>query len=853
MNKNEYHVMKDTNKPLLGLLIRILTHQEDHEQYVGDIEELYYIHKERKGKSRANLYLLRQILYSIPFFVLSSIYWGVMMFKNYFKITFRNITRRKVHSLINVFGLAIGIACSIFILGYVQHELSYDRFLKNANNLYVVTFDNGSTSTPTALSEHLKAEYPEIVKSSRFNSMWHNYFTYKDVSSFQNGGAIVDPDFLSMFSINILQGNSKNPLESSNSILLSESVAKKYFGSENPVGKTLLYENYLDLQVSGVYEDYPENSHLRCDFIMPCSIMATWGRDLNTWDWNSITTYVQLNPEASLEKLNEKIIHLVGKYRENEKRAMFLQPVTNLRTNPNKDNGGTITYIYMFSVLAFLILLIACINFINLTTAKLSMRAKEVGIRKTIGAYKSQLAKQFFSESFILVILSFLLAIGFIALVLPLFNELTNKDFALNFIFKKNMILGVAGIVILTGFLSGSYPALLISRYQPAKVLKGFVNRKDKSTFRKILVVGQFVASISLILFSLVVFKQVKYLENRDVGFQKENIVYFKAGKEFKQNYERVKTQLLADKNVESMCLVDQAPYAWNTNAGLEDVHWQDQESNKIRLVTTSVNFDFLETFNIKMSEGRFFSREYLTDSINAYVVNECAIKEMGMIDPIGKWLKIWDQQGIIIGVVKDYHFESLTRAVRPMALKVTPSWFNEVCVRISSKNIPKTMKAIESTWKESFPKYPFQYYFLDETLRRNYEQQEAVGKLVSVFTVLAVFISCLGLFGLSLYTVEQRTKEIGIRKVLGASVFNIIKKLSKEFIILIVTAFIVALPLAYYAIVTWLDDFPYKTEVNLWLFFGTFSLIMLMTLFTISVQIIKAAITNPVKSLKYE
>ena len=845
--------MKNTKKPLLGLLIRILTHQEDHEQYVGDVEELYNKQKKSKGTLRANLYLLKQITKSIPFFIYSSFYWGIMMFKNYFKITFRNITRRKMHSFINIIGLAIGITCSIFILGYVQNELSYDRFLKNADNLYVLTFDNGSTSTPTALSEYLKSEYPEIVKSTRLHTMWHNYLTYKNISAFQNGGAIVDPDFLSMFSINIINGDSKTPLANPNSILLSESVARKYFGNENPVGKTILYENYLDLQVTGVYEDYPENSHIRCDFIMPSSFMSTWGKDLNTWNWNDITTYVQVNPEASVDKLNEKIIHLVGKYRENEKRAMFLQPVTNLRTNPYKDDGGTITYIYMFSILAILILLIACINFINLTTAKLSARAKEVGIRKTIGAYKSQLAKQFFSESFILVFLSFLCAIGFIALTLPLFNELANKNFDLNFMFNKNMLLGISAVLLLTGILSGFYPALLTSRFQPARALKGFKNRNDNFILRKVLVIGQFVASISLILFSLVIFKQVNFLENMDVGYNKENIVYFKAGKEFKQNYDRVKTQLLADKNILSMCLVDEAPYEWNTNAGLEDVHWQDQTSNKIRMVMTSVNYDFLETFGLKMSEGRFFSREYHTDSTDAYVVNECAVKEMGIKDPVGKWLKIWNKKGTIIGVVKDYHFESLTRAVRPIALKVVPGLYNQVCVKISGKNISATMKIIENQWKESFPKYPFQYYFLDETLRQNYEQEAAVGKLVSVFTVLAVFISCLGLFGLSLYTIEQKTKEIGIRKVLGASVFHIINKLSKEFIILIVSAFIVALPLSYYAITSWLNEFPYKTEVSIWLFIGTFSIIMLLALSTIGTQIIIAAFTNPVKSLKYE
>jgi len=840
---------------LLTMLMMLVTHQEDHEQYVGDIEELYHINKEKKGRIKANLYLMGQIVRSLPYFLFTSFYWGAMMFRNYFKIALRTLTKRKGYSFINVSGLAIGIACALFILGYVENELSYDKFLENSDDLYVLTFDqNGSTTTPTALAEYLKTEYPEVVNASRFIPMGRDYLKYGGVSAFQNGGAVVDDDFLSMYSIELLKGDLKTALEDPHAILISETVAQKYFGSKNPIGKTINMNNESDLMVRGVFKDYPENSHIECTFILSTKLLADRGWDMNTWDWNNVRTYVQLDPKSNVEGLNTKLAQIYTKRESNEKRKLFVQSITQWHLDPYLDDDGTITYIYMFSTLAFLILLIACINFINLTTAKSSVRAKEVGIRKTIGAYKGQLVKQFFSESLILTLVSFGFALCLVALFLPLFNELTSKTFSFSFVFQGNMMAGVFGILILTGILSGTYPALLLSRFQPVKVLKGAAGiGKGNSFFRKVLVVAQFTTSISLILFSIVVYNQIHFLKNRDVGFDRGNLIYFQINGKFAEKYSSIRTSLLANPSIKNISLASSAPYQWDSNAGLENVSWEGQTSQKTRLVMTHVDMEFLNTIGLQMSEGRFFSADYPTDTTDAYVINEAAVRAMQMKEPIGKWVKAWGDKRKIIGVIKDYNYESLKSQVRPMALRVLPVWYNQACVRISPQNVLSTLEFIEQKWAEVNPELPFEYNFLDETLRSIYKSEETIGNIVSVFTFLAVAISCLGLFGLSSYTAEQKTKEIGIRKVLGASAFGIVQKLSKEFVLLIVLSFLIAWPLAYYAITRWLEAFPYREEISPWLFAGVLFFAVFLTVATISWQIIKAALADPVKSLKYE
>ena len=838
---------------LIPMLVKLLSHQEDHEQYVGDIEELYHIHKERKGNFKTNLYLTKQILRSFPYFITTSFLWGAAMFKNYLIIALRNFKKRKGYSLINITGLATGIACALFILGYVQHELSYDQFLKYKDDLYIATFDNGSVATPPALGKYLSREYPEVINTTRLIQAGREFLRYKDIAAYQNNGIFTDSEFLEMFSIELLKGNEESCLLNPHSIVLSESAAGKYFGSENPIGKTIIYANNFDLMVTGVFEDYPENSHLKCSYIMPCSLLEEWGRNMETWEWNNLQTYVQLEPGTPSKNVNAKIEHLVGKFREKEKRSMFLQPVTKLRLDPTYDNG-TITYVYMFSTLAVLILLIASINFINLTTAKSAVRAKEVGIRKTVGAYRTQLARQFFVESLLLTFIAFLVAIGLVAIFLPVFNDITSNKFTLDFMLKTQMISGIILVLFVTGILSGFYPALLLSKFNPVKVLKGSCNLSGNSfLLRKSLVVSQFTASLVLILFSLVIYSQVNYLMSRDVGYKSNNIIYFEINNSFVKSYSSLRESIVSYPGINNICLADNAPYHWTTNAGLEDVDWEGKTSNKIRMVMTHVDMDFMDTFGLQMAEGRFFSPQMATDTTEAYVINEAAVKAMTMKYPIGKWLKVWDDKRQIIGVLKDYHFESLKSEVRPMAIRVLPRWFDYACVNIKGYDVAKTIEFLESKWKEVNPDLPFDYHFLDETLASQYENEAVVGNVVSAFTFLAVVISCLGLFGLSSYMAEQKTKEIGVRKVLGASSYSIVKRISFEFIRLVFIAYIFALPIAYYIIEEWLGSFPYRIELGFGLFVGVLLAGLLITVITIGGQTLKAAFSNPVNSLKYE
>jgi len=533
---------------------------------------------------------------------------------------------------------------------------------------------------------------------------------------------------------------------------------------------------------------------------------------------------------------------------------LSLQPVTRLHLYNFAGGGGLITYVYVFSAMAFFILLIACINFMNLTTAKSAARAKEVGLRKTVGAHKSDLIRQFFSESILLTVISLLFGIIFVALFLPVFNSLTGKQFTIEFLSKMHAISGIVGITLLTGFIAGSYPALFLSHFQPVKVLKGTISAGAKSaTFRKILVVTQFSLSIFLIFGTLIIYNQLNYMRNRELGFNKENIVYTSIGGRFRQNIETIKTEMLRNPNIIGLTLTDVAPYRWQSNAGVGDVHWEGKTNQAVKMVVTSVDHDYLETFDLKIVQGRFFSGDYPTDVSEAYVINEAAVRAMELDSPIGKELRIWNERGKIIGVVKDYHFESLHREIIPMAMRIRPEWLGTVCIRINPDNTSAALSFIEKKWKEIYPEYPFEYSFLDDTIRSQYRSEESVGKIFKYFTFLAIFISCLGLFGLALYTTEQRTKEIGIRKVLGASVPRLALLLSKEFMKWVLLANVIAWPAAWYIMNKWLQNFAYKTNIRLWTFLLSGVLALLISFVTVSSQTIKVAVTNPANSLRYE
>jgi len=776
------------------------------------------------------------------------------MFFNYLKLTIRNIRRHKAYSFINIAGLAIGIGCCLMITLWVQDELSYDRFHENADSLYAPTFSNGSTVTPTALSGFLKSEYPEVIRSSRYSAIGRNLLKFEDKEIYQEGGVMVDPDFVKMFTIEFLDGDPETALDDPNSILISKRVALKLFGTQESLGKTITFASSIDLKNKGVFENYPLNSHIQFEYILPLSLSKTWNRNLNTWDYNDIRTYVQLRKGTDVSFLDTKISGVVETHRPQDKRPLHLQPILRLYLDPFNHSSTRITYVYLFSAMALFVLLIACINFINLTTARSASRAKEVGIRKTVGACRNNLVKQFFGESFFLTLIASACGIGLTILILPMFNRLTGKTFTWEVIFQQRFLLGISGIVLLTVVLGGSYPAFFLSRFHPVRVLSGKLRTGMKgSLFRKVLVVFQFSLSVLLILSTLMVYRQVRYLKERDVGYDRNNIVTFGIGGRFVQNRDTIKTALLSNPGIQNITLVDVAPYRWMSNAGEGDVHWQGKTNQQVKMVMLRVDHDFIDTFGLEMTQGRFFSKEFATDEADAYVVNQAAVRAMEMEDPVGKELKVWDIRGHIIGVVKDYNFESLHNEIIPMAMRIDPRWYQEACVRIAPYNVARTLGFIESKWKEIYPEYPLEYSFLDERLQNLYRSEQSIGSLVSVFTGLALFISCLGIFGLSSYTAERRTKEIGIRKVLGASVASVVKFISKEFVILVAIANVIVWPVAYFLLRKWLETFAYRVEIGFAVFFLTGLAVLSVSLLTIGGQVLRAAMANPADSLRYE
>jgi len=835
-------------------LLRHYSSFDNPEAYSGDIEEEFTEVQKCQGRAKAKRWIWFHAIAALPLAGQQFITWRAIMFKNYFKIAIRNFFRHKGYSFINIAGLAIGIACCILIMLWVQDELSYDRFHENADDLYVATFSNGSKVTPTALSPYLKAEYPEVIRASRYSGYGRNLLEVKDTVIYQEGGVMVDPDFLKMFTIPLLKGDAETALDDPNAILLSEKVAQKLFGTSDPMGQTLIFNTSLDMKVTGVFEDYPTNSHMSFQYLLPTAMALAYNENFNTWDVNNIRTYVQLHKNTPVQSVDAKIKDVVERHRPQDKRAMCLQPITRVHLNPFYSAGGAILYVYLFSALALFILLIACINFINLTTARSSNRAKEVGIRKTVGACRAHLVRQFYGESLIMTLLASGLAIGLVLLFLPMFNNLTGKTFTWNLLVQQMIILGILGIIVLTMIMAGSYPSLHLSRFQPVKVLKGQQMTNIKGAlFRKVLVVLQFSLSVLLILGTLMIFRQVHYLRAHDVGYDRNNIVYFDIGKRFRQNIETIKSEWLSHSNIQGVTLTDIAPYRWMSNAGFGDVDWEGKTNQQVKMVMVSVDYDYLDTIGLKMAQGRFFSREYSTDASDAYVVNQAAVRAMEMDDPIGKKLKVWDLSKRIIGVVEDYHFESLHNEIIPMAMRIDPDWHIQACVRISPHRIPDTLAFLENKWKEIYPEYPFEYRFLDETIQSQYRSEQAVGKIVTVFTFLALFISCLGIFGLSSFTAEQHTKEIGIRKILGATVSSIIKHISKEFVMLVVIANIIIWPFAYFIMNRWLQTFAYRIEIGWWTFIMTGITVLLVSLLTVSWQIIRAATANPVDSLRYE
>jgi putative ABC transport system permease protein len=788
------------------------------------------------------------------------------MLENYIKTAFRNIKRHKGYAFLNILGLAVGMACCILILLYVQYELSFDRFHPQADHIHRIllsqegSIDQPFAGSPPALASAFKDNFPEITSATRLKNEVTSV-RYKTRFFRENRFYFVDPDFLKIFNFPLLNGNPKTALDEPFSLLFTKDMAKKYFGNEDPLGQIVSCNTYgqpVDYHVTGVLDNVPDNSHFHFDFITSISSLGVLrGKDyISSWNNNAFKTYLQTTENCSPDNLEAKVeAFAADKFPwmpditlENLKNIhLFSKANPDMELEPNSD----IRYLYFFSAIAFFIMLIACFNYINLATANSFRRAKEIGIRKVTGAQKGQIAQQFFSEALLLSLMALLLASLLAYLFLPTFRTLIGSELTAAWT-NLAMVSGLLGIMLFTGIISGLYPALYLSSFRPISVLKTRLRAggKNRSFFRNTLVVFQFVISAALIIATVTVSKQLHYIQNRKMGFNKDYVLTALIGDQnLRENNGPLKTELLDHPNI----------LAASTSSGLlTDIGWgvgpdwegkpQDQNPMFFKI---GVDFNYLDLYEMDIVAGRKFSREYTTDENKAVLLNETALKITGWKDPIGKRF----DGGTVVGIVKDFHFEPLREVIKPIFFRVMTdnnfSFF--LSIKIKSEDISGTLAYIDKTWKKFTPDYPFSYTFVEKAIEDLYHSEQRIGNAFRHFSLIAIFIACLGLYGLISFTVEQQTKEIGIRKILGASIPKIFMMLTSDFAKLVLLANILAWPAAYYLMSRWLEGFAYRTALDPWVFLLTGSVTLIISMVTIGFQSIKAATANPVDSLRYE
>ena len=772
----------------------------------------------------------------------------------------------KGYTFINIAGLAIGIACCILILLWVRDELSFDGFHEKADRLYRVVeqqyYAGGElfpvAVTPAPLAPALKEEIPEVVNAVRITRSPRLLIRYGEQMFYESDIALADPSFLTMFDFRLTKGDPGTALDKINSIILSESMAQKYFGDEDPLNKDLKIGNMYDLTITGVVEDVPPNSHLQFNFIIPFEIMKMAGDPLNQWGNNSYFTYVELAENANADAAQEKITGFLKKHLPETSTTLHLQPLRRIHLysdfTADVSGHGDIKYVYIFSVVALFVLLIACINFMNLTTARSGNRAREVGMRKVTGANRTDIVKQFLGESMIFAFIAFLFALGIVLLLLPAFNNLSGKELSLFTGKSIDLLTALIGVAILTGLIAGSYPILYLSSFQPVTVLKGALKSGPRSsTFRRVLVVVQFSLSIFLIIATSVIHSQLEYIRNKKLGYDKDHVIYQRIGMNAVRYYEPYKREALKSPDILGISWSHQLPsYIVNSTSS---VNWPGKDPNEsILMHNTAVDYDFIETMNMTIVDGRNFSPEFPTDEKEAFILNEEAARLLGDDSAVGKPFTLWQFKGKVIGVVKNFHFKSLNTHVEPLVIRLLkPQPYSYMFIKIRGENVNESIRYLEKTWRDIATVFPFEYQFLDEYYDRTYRAEQRMGKLFNAFTTLAIFIACLGLLGLASFMAEQRTKEIGIRKVLGASVSNIILLMSREFVLLVAISNVLAWPLAYCFMNKWLENYAYHASINLFFFLAAALAALGIALLTVSYQALRAASSNPIDSLRYE
>jgi len=805
------------------------------------------------------------------------------MFKNYLKIALRNFLKHKGFSFINIFGLAIGVACCLLIVLFVLDEISYDQHHEKADHIYRVGirgFVNNTlfhgVVTPAPMAQTLVNEFPEVTAATRLRNFGFPVFRYGDKVFSEEKVFWVDQAFFDIFTVPFIKGDPKTALAQPNTIVLTRSMALKYFGDEDPVGKSLNADKRRDYLVTGVVEDVPHNSHFHYDFL---AALVTYDASRSPiWVSNNFYTYLVLQEGTSSEAFEAKLVGLVKKYVGPQIQTAagitleqffesggawdyFIQPLTGIHLHSHLDfelePNGDIAYVYIFSIIAIGILLVACINFVNLATARAANRAREVGIRKTVGSNRGQLIRQFLSETTIMSFFAVLLALVAVQLLLPFFNNITGKELAVPYIQNVLTIPLLLGLVLFIGILAGTYPAFFLASFDPVVVLKKEMSGKSKrSSMRNVLVVFQFTVSIVLIVGTVIVSRQLKYIQNRNLGFNKEQVVIVKKTDDIGNQVPAFRQELLKNPKVINATNTNNLIGNEFGNSAYKLAGATGEETHLLYVYYSDPHF--VETYQIEMADGRYYEKGRQADQQSA-VINEAAVKDLGLIEPVGKQIvAIRPNRTItftIIGVMKNFNFKSLHHEIGPLIVHLYgPEGRGRfVSVRIHSENIRETMTFLESTWRKFAANQAFEYEFFDDHFAIIYQAEERTGKIFFSFSLLAIFIAILGLFGLAAFVAEQRTKEIGIRKVLGATEIGIVFLLSKQFTKWIVLSNLFAWPIAYYFMTKWLQRFAYQAGISAWSFLFAFIVVLFLALLTVSYQTVKAARSNPVELLRYE
>ena len=846
-------------------ILKRLVPSDDYPYLNGNMEALYEVIRDSRGKFLARLWLIKEMICSLPGFFQNILYWRIIMLKNIVLMTIRMIKKNKLYSFINIFGLSIGLAASLLLFLFIQDELGYDRFHSRLNNISQVysesQFSDGKTQINTGsyypLAGVLRDECPEIQAVCRFQTAAGIVIQQGKQMSTNDVVGLADPSFFDVFSFPLDAGDPETALRDNQSLILTKKMAEKLFGTEDPIGKTLTINHGFDVRVTGIMKNVPRQSSLQFDCIAPFALsFAPEFKEPDHWGGNPFQTYILTNKQVNRPALEEKIGGITSRHNPQKSDfslRFFLFPFSKFHLY-SPQGGGLIGTLVITTLIAVIILIIACLNFTNLSTARASIRAKEVGVRKAVGAHKRDLLGQFLGESLMMAVFSFSLALVLLILFLPTFNSLMGRQFSPAFLLNPTVILGFFSILLLTALAAGGYPAMFLSAFQPAAVIHGKTAKRGGNRFRRVLVVTQFSFAIFLIICSVVLFRQMSFIRDKDLGFNKDHLLCIPdISPEIQKHYDTFRDDLLASPSISGVTRSLQGP--WNIGSTVRALDWDGKNPEEtVFMHWDYIGYNYFETMGITLIDGRSFSREFGSDRNKGYIVNEEAARLMGMKDPIGQRLSVFREEGTIIGVVRDFHFQPLYNAIKPFVFILKPETANSVFIRIKTGNSAQALPHISSVYKQFESGIPLRHLFFEEIQWQYiYTSERQISRIAGYLTILAVILSCLGLFGLTAFIAERRQKEIGIRKVLGANSLRIVSLLAGGYTRWVLLANLFAWPAAYLITRSFLTRYAFHARLGLELFVFSGSAALSIALLTVLFMTIRAARKNPADSLRLE